>query len=238
MTQAEPTTITSYHAALDHFYNYHLDLDLGRRPRTPPGAPRALEPPERKKFLRAAGRCDFTCDTAIALVLYFSGLRISELAALDTGDVVRSARRCKLIVRDGKGGVYRTVPGLHLLARAALEAWLTDRAAWLPPGSAGQAVFLGRRGDRRLRDIVGHIAADGGLSAGEVRGHHARRLELAGANSQVRLRRAGHRDHADRFPAQRRCEKRSRCRRGRAGCAPCAGRTGSARSLRPATTGT
>lgn len=168
---AKPTTIKSYHAALDHFYGYHLSLGrpVADRERLPRWAPRALEPAERKKFLRAADRCESTRDTAIALVLYFSGLRISELAALDIDDLVRTARRCKIIVRDGKGGVYRTIPGLHLLARVALDAWLTDRAAWLPAGSTERAVFLGRRGqrlgDRRLRDIVGAIAADGGIQA-------------------------------------------------------------------------
>lgn len=168
---AKPTTIKSYHAALDHYYGYHLDLGraVADRERLPRWAPRALEPPERKKFLRAADRCESTRDTAIALLLYFSGLRISELAALDVDDIIRSARRCKIIVRDGKGGVYRVIPGLHLLARTAIDAWLTDRAAWLPPRSTERAVFLGRRGDRlgdrRLRDIVGAIATDAGIEA-------------------------------------------------------------------------
>jgi integrase/recombinase XerC len=169
--QAKPTTIKSYHAALDHFYSYHLSLGrpVADRERIPRWAPRALEPPERKKFLRAADRCESTRDTAIALTLYFSGLRISELAALNVDDIVRSARRCKIIVRDGKGGIYREIPGLHLLARTALDAWLTDRAAWLPAGSTERAVFLGRRGerlgDRRLRDIVGALATDGDVQA-------------------------------------------------------------------------
>ncbi|MGH3623479.1 MAG: hypothetical protein ACRDQ5_17055, partial [Sciscionella sp.] len=82
--QAKPTTLKSYHAALDHFYSYHLDLGrpVAVRERIPRWAPRALEPLERKKFLRACERGESTRDTAIALTLYFSGLRISELAAL------------------------------------------------------------------------------------------------------------------------------------------------------------
>jgi site-specific recombinase XerC len=45
------------------------------------------------------------------------------MEALDIDDVVMSARRGKLIVRDGKGGIYRKVP-LHDAARVALRAWL------------------------------------------------------------------------------------------------------------------
>jgi hypothetical protein len=43
--------------------------------------------------------------------------------ALVIDDLVMSARRGKLIVRDGKGGIYREVP-LHHTARVALRAWL------------------------------------------------------------------------------------------------------------------
>jgi hypothetical protein len=52
------------------------------------------------------------------------------MEALDIDDVVMSARRGKLIVRDGKGGIYREVP-LHDAARVALRAWL-DAPAFPP----------------------------------------------------------------------------------------------------------
>jgi integrase len=144
--QAKPTTIKSYHAALDHLYSYHLDLGraVAARERIPRWAPRALEPLERKKFLRACERCKSTRDTAIALTLSFSGLRISELAALNLDDIVRSARRCKIIISGtGKGGVYRTVPGLHPLARTAIDAWLTNRAASSRPSGRCSSAAAG-----------------------------------------------------------------------------------------------
>jgi site-specific recombinase XerD len=168
---AKPTTVNNYIAALDHFYAYHLGL--GRvsidRERLARWAPRALDPAERKAFLRAVERCGSVRDTAICLTLYFSGLRISELAALDLRDVRLTARRTKLIVRNGKGQVYREIPGLHRTARTALEAWLEQRPTWLPHGSKNKALLLGRRGNRlavrTLRDIVTAIAEDANIEA-------------------------------------------------------------------------
>ncbi len=49
-------------------------------------------------------------DQAIARVLLFTGLRIAELVALDTGDLSVSARKGQLTVRRGKGERYRQVP--------------------------------------------------------------------------------------------------------------------------------
>jgi hypothetical protein len=50
--------------------------------------------------------------------------------ALDIDDVVLSARRGKLIVRDGKGGIYREVPASRRRSRR-LRAWL-DAPAFPP----------------------------------------------------------------------------------------------------------
>jgi integrase len=73
-------------------------------------------------------RCPATTGTwaAIGKLLLYTGLRIEEVEALDLDDIVISARRGKVIVRDGKGGVYRERP-LHRAARTALRAWLDER---------------------------------------------------------------------------------------------------------------
>lgn len=184
---AKPTTINNYRAALDHFYGFHLGLGaaVADRERLPKWAPKALNPEQRKKFLRAVERTTSARDTAICLTLYFSGLRVSELVALDVRDVVLSARRCKLIVRDGKGNIYREIPGLHPLARAGIDKWWQQRHRWLPDGNAETALFLGRRGarlaDRTLREIVVAIgtAAALGTVDGEAFGPHTLRHTLA-----------------------------------------------------------
>ncbi|MGH3548530.1 MAG: hypothetical protein ACRDQU_10560 [Pseudonocardiaceae bacterium] len=53
--------------------------------------------------------------------------RVEEAETLDVDDVTISARRGKVIVRDGKGHVYREVP-LHRSVRTAIRARLEARA--------------------------------------------------------------------------------------------------------------
>jgi integrase/recombinase XerC len=91
-------------------------------------------------------------DQAIVEVLYAAGIRVSELAGLDTGDL--DAQRGLLRVL-GKGGKQRTVP-LGAPALRALDAWLAVRGRLARP-AAGQAVFVGDRGGRIDPRVVRRI---------------------------------------------------------------------------------
>src|SRR5439155_8966928 len=124
---AKPSSVNLALAAVDHFYRF-LDLPTPQvaREDLPAQAPRALEPPEQKRFLRAVERCASVRDRAIALLLFYTGLRISECAALTTDDVRLSSRKGLVIVRMGKGNSYREVP-LNAEVRMALDAWLEQR---------------------------------------------------------------------------------------------------------------
>lgn len=106
---------------------------------------RALWPEEQKRFLRAVERSTFARDRAIARVLFFAGLRVSELVGLDTGDVSISARKGRVIIRSGKGGAYREV-ALNAEVREALEGWFAERAEF--PDAGSSALFVNRRGGR------------------------------------------------------------------------------------------
>src|SRR5262249_42459786 len=75
-------------------------------------------------------------------LFYGSGLRVSELAALDLEDI--DLDRGLARVR-GKGRKERSVP-LGRASVAAIRAWLGERRRWEP---AADALFLGR-GGRRL----------------------------------------------------------------------------------------
>ena len=105
MRRAKPATINAHLTALDHFYGSHLGLGrpVAKRERVPVTAPQALEEFEQRKFLRAAQKCGSVRDTAIALPLLYTGLRVEEVQQLDLADVPISARRGKVIVRAGKG---------------------------------------------------------------------------------------------------------------------------------------
>jgi len=82
----------------------------------------------------------------IGYTLFYSGVRVSELVALDVDDVPLSARKGKVIVREGKGGDSREIPLLEPAARAALSEWKIERASW--PGAATTALFVNRWGGR------------------------------------------------------------------------------------------
>jgi site-specific recombinase XerD len=87
----------------------------------------------------------------VTLFLY-TALRQHELVALDVADVAISARKGLLIVRSGKGDVYREIP-LNPSCRKALEHWLKERCA----ADGERALFVGPRGRRlsaRAVDLV------------------------------------------------------------------------------------
>jgi integrase/recombinase XerC len=90
-------------------------------------------------------------DDAVLELLYGSGLRVSELCALDVDDLELDRQRARVV---GKGNKERFIP-LSAPAVDALRAWLGGpRDELRPPGASDQAVFYNRRG-RRLttRDV-------------------------------------------------------------------------------------
>lgn len=125
-----------------------------RSPRVDRRLPPTVEPDQARRVLDAlAARVDEAGDDddraarrrdlAIVEVLYASGIRVSELAGLDTGDLDGSRGLLRVL---GKGGKQRTVP-LGAPALRALDAWLAVRHRLAGP-AAGQAVFVGDRGGR------------------------------------------------------------------------------------------
>jgi integrase/recombinase XerC len=89
-------------------------------------------------------------DRAILELYYASGLRVSELVALDVEDVNLSARMVRVM---GKGRKERLVP-CHQRASDAIRTWLKDRAALVVQaetarrGSAEDPLFVNYRGTR------------------------------------------------------------------------------------------
>lgn len=164
--KAKPTSVNLALAAIDHFY-LHLGLDRPRvkREDLPQQSPRALKPVEQKAFLRAVERTSSVRDQALARLLFYTGLRLGECAALNVDDVCISARKGLVIVRSGKGDTYREVP-LNADVREALQAWQKYRTKLFPDHS-DPALFLNRKGKRlspRAIDlIVRHLGGDAGL---------------------------------------------------------------------------
>jgi len=154
----KPATVNLALAAIDHFYQF---LQLGsadvKREDLPQLAPQALSLEEQKDFLRAVDRCGSIRDQAIVLLLLYTGVRVSECAALEMGDVLASARKGKVIVRSGKGDVYREVP-LNATARQAQQDWMNHRNQLVNnEGIDCPAYFINRYGERlstRSIDVI------------------------------------------------------------------------------------
>ncbi|HAZ60649.1 MAG TPA: tyrosine recombinase XerC, partial [Gammaproteobacteria bacterium] len=92
-------------------------------------------------------------DHAVLELLYSSGLRVAELAGLNTVDVLLTEGLVRVL---GKGSRERQVP-VGGPARQALMAWLGVRSQWLR--GEQPALFLGARGGRiDPREVRGLVA--------------------------------------------------------------------------------
>jgi integrase/recombinase XerC len=83
-------------------------------------------------------------DRAALELLYASGIRVGELAALDVDDVDLGERVVRVM---GKGGKERTVP-FGAPAGQAVREWLERGRPCVTTDTSGPALFLGRRGRR------------------------------------------------------------------------------------------
>lgn len=146
-----PATVNKALAAVENFYAFHgMPVTKGagaKRQELPAKAPRALSPKARTRFLRAVEACPSARDRAMALLPFYAGLRVSEVAGLDLDDITMSARKGSVRVI-GKGEKTRTVP-IHPKLRDALTAWLAER-----PAAEDQALFITRIGTRPSPEAV------------------------------------------------------------------------------------
>ncbi len=100
-------------------------------------APQGLDRLGQRSLTRAVERECVPRDIALITLMLNTGLRISEVAALDIDDLIIGDRSGSLKVRLGKGGKFRTVP-LNSDTRKALRDYLN--------GGTKGPVFLSQRG--------------------------------------------------------------------------------------------
>jgi integrase/recombinase XerC len=149
-------------------------------------------------------RPDGLRDRAILEVLYASGMRASELVALDCADLRFHANgEGEARIRQGKGGKER----IALLGRpavCALQAYLTQARPQLASARTADALFLNRlggrlsdRGVRRLFDKYCHaVAASHKITPHTLRHSFATHLLDNGADLRVVQELLGHADLA------------------------------------------
>ncbi len=117
-------------------------------------APRSLTKQDARKLLREVKVRGNPRDEAILSLLLYTGLRVGELATLNTDDVVLSERKGVVHIRAeiAKGGKEREVP-VPKKAREAMQAYFHVR-----PTNHGEALFIGREGSLSTEGVAAIVA--------------------------------------------------------------------------------
>jgi integrase/recombinase XerC len=138
-------------------------------------------------------------DRAILELFYASGLRLSELVAIDLEDVNLNGRMVRVM---GKGRKERLLP-FNQSAHDAIRAWMKDRAAIRATRrskAAGDPLFINYRGtrltdrsvDRLLRKYVAQCSTRLGISPHALRHSFATHLLQRGADLRAIQELLGH----------------------------------------------
>jgi integrase/recombinase XerC len=151
------STINRKLAAMRSFWRYLVDEGLAEdnvlsylaSPKMPSRLPRFFYRDQVERILEAPAEDtpEGLRDRAILEMLYATGIRVSELVALNAGSVEDSGERVRVY---GKGGRERLVP-VGEYARRSLEQYLESgrpQLAQRNPRDAGTALFLNHRGTR------------------------------------------------------------------------------------------
>ena len=162
--RAAPATVNLELAAIDTLYRSRgIDPPVVERLELPTLAPRALARREQIELSRAMERRGSARDAAIAAVLSYTAVRVSECAALDVEDVSLTARTGEVVVRQAKRDEYRRVP-LNRAAREAVGAWLRERPE-VEDAEGCHPLFVNRAGGRLSARSIAKLIAQVGVDA-------------------------------------------------------------------------
>ena len=174
---AAPASVARALVSVRSFHRFCVDeghasddpTDDVRAPRVPAGIPKALTEAEVEALLAAVPGDEPRAlrDRAILETLYATGIRITELVALDRADLDLAAGLVRVF---GKGAKERIVPMGRAADRALRDYLGRGRPELVGSGArarrAGDAVFLNVRGSRLTRQGCWGIVRDAGGRAG------------------------------------------------------------------------
>ncbi len=150
-------------------------------------SPKSLPRSDRNRMFRELERSGNLRSIAIAYLLLYTGLRVSELTAINRNDVHMGERSGNVVVRDGKGGIARTVP-LPSEARYHLRRYLEIREDDDP------ALFLSNFKKRISDRAVQRIFEKLGIHAHMLRHTYGRELVSSGVDIATVAELMGHND--------------------------------------------
>ncbi|MGC7873716.1 tyrosine-type recombinase/integrase [Desulfosporosinus sp. SYSU MS00001] len=150
-------------------------------------APESLERTERNTLLREVERNNNPRDIAIVNLLIRTGIRVSELVALNRSDVVIGDRSGSITVRNGKGNVSRRVP-LSNEARLYLTKYLETR------DDIDIELFLSNYRQRISVRAVQHMLSNYGIHPHALRHTFCKELVSKGIDISTVADLAGHAD--------------------------------------------
>jgi len=156
-SQYASTTVARKVAAIKSFFHFLVAEGFIRddptatldSPRVKKYLPRAISQEDVEKLLEAPGKDTPRAlrDRAILELLYATGMRVSELVALNAGDVDLASASVRCF---GKGGKERVIP-IYERAVQAIDAYLHKGRIHLLRDPEQKALFLNQRGLRLTR---------------------------------------------------------------------------------------
>ena len=188
-----PATINRRLAALRRFFSWTKEngytenqpIERLRNVETTDHGPKSLDRKQWHRLQRGVEQAKGNRgvrDRCIVLLLYHTGLRVGELAALLLSDLTLGERSGHVQVRRGKGNKSRKVP-LNAEARSAIREYLKVR-----PSNEGPSLLVGQRGEplsaHAIYDVVvkyGHRAGLEDVTPHTLRHTFARALIASGA---------------------------------------------------------
>lgn len=153
-----PSSVKTEVEVIKRFLTYQgYDCEKVESPKLPDKAPKYLNPEDVEKLLQAPGGIYETRDKAILSLLYYSGLRVSELIQLNKEDV--NFNDASIQIKRGKGGTARA-GFTHKTTIEKIGLMLASR------NDENPALFINREGGRLSVRSVQRIVKKASLKAG------------------------------------------------------------------------
>jgi Site-specific recombinase XerD len=150
-------------------------------------APKSLEDLEVKRLKREVEKDGNKRDIAIVYMLMETGVRVSELCAINRENVIIHERSGEVAIRNGKGGKARTIP-LSRESRYHIANYLQTR------NDNEAALFLSNQLQRLSVRAIQHMLQGYGTHPHALRHTFARRLVASGVDLSAVAELTGHAD--------------------------------------------